>query len=305
MLRVLLVAGLLALSSAAHSKESSPREAENKAEASQSEQAKGDTLQQAPAPFPFWMTQRPVSPTINVYTAKHAGEERHCAEPKVWKEWGSFAVCRSWEWIDAERIIAIWTVILGIATCALGIATWRLWRSTEQLVRGAEDTSERQLRAYLSASPFWIFKFDKNTPIAVKFKIANHGATPAHDMSSISTVHVWPYPLPGDWPIEPPPPVGETWSKSTVYSDTPAIGQATMGRALSLEEIRDLVQDGATKRVYVLGVVRYYDIFKKKIRTTRFCRSVTPHFLGKAARGETFENQDGVFEMTPRHNDSD
>jgi len=44
---------------------------------------------------------------------------------------------------NAESIIALFTVILGIAT-------WFLWRATKRLVEGAEDTAQRQLRAYVS-----------------------------------------------------------------------------------------------------------------------------------------------------------
>src|SRR2546423_983870 len=43
---------------------------------------------------------------------------------------------------NAEAIVALFTVILGIAT-------WLLWRSTKRLVEGAERTAERQLRAYI------------------------------------------------------------------------------------------------------------------------------------------------------------
>ena len=48
------------------------------------------------------------------------------------------------EWLHehGEAVIALFTVILGIAT-------WLLWRSTRALVEGAEKTAERQLRAYV------------------------------------------------------------------------------------------------------------------------------------------------------------
>lgn len=95
-------------------------------------------------------TAAPVAPIVNVYTAKHAHDESQCAKPKDWKEWGLFSWCRSLEWMDSERVIAAWTVVLGIATSILGVATVKLWRSTDRLVEGAERTAERQLRAYVS-----------------------------------------------------------------------------------------------------------------------------------------------------------
>jgi hypothetical protein len=47
---------------------------------------------------------------------------------------------------NAESIIALFTIILGIAT-------WLLWRATKRLVEGADRTAERQLRAYVFANP--------------------------------------------------------------------------------------------------------------------------------------------------------
>src|SRR5947209_1045178 len=46
---------------------------------------------------------------------------------------------------NAESIIALFTIILGIAT-------WLLWRATKKLVKGAEATAKRQLRAYVHVS---------------------------------------------------------------------------------------------------------------------------------------------------------
>lgn len=113
MLRALIV--LLLLCCSARSEEGGPRESKSKTETAQAGNQHGDAPQQITVPANSF------SPTIiNIYAGKHAGEEGSCTQPKDWKEWGSFAWCRSLEWIDAERIIAIWTVILGIATCILG-----------------------------------------------------------------------------------------------------------------------------------------------------------------------------------------
>jgi hypothetical protein len=145
MLRVLAV--LLALCGVAHSEEGGPGESEGKAEAAQTDNQHGGTPKQITVP-----ANSPAPTIININTGKHSGEESHCAQPKDWKEWGSFAWCRSLEWIDAERIIAIWTVVLGIATCILGVATVKPWRATDRLVKGAEETAQRQLRAYVSVT---------------------------------------------------------------------------------------------------------------------------------------------------------
>src|SRR5258708_24055616 len=53
------------------------------------------------------------------------------------------------EWLHkhGEGVIALFTVILGIAT-------WLLWRATKKLVEGADATAEHQLRAYVHIVSF-------------------------------------------------------------------------------------------------------------------------------------------------------
>jgi hypothetical protein len=185
MLRVLAI--LLVFCGIAHSEESGKRESESKAQTAQGGDHHSETAQQSAAP-----TNLP--PIINIYTAKHAGEEGHCTQPNDWKEWGSFAWCRSLEWIDAERIIAIWTIILGIATCILGIATWRLWRSTDRLVKGAENTAERQLRAYVSivGAHVKVVAADNNrSSIKGNLQFKNSGQTPAYKFAPWAKIAVF------------------------------------------------------------------------------------------------------------------
>src|SRR4051794_29577092 len=100
MLRV-IVGLLLLLSSAAYSEDGSPRESENKSEATQQSQAPSQSFEGSPIRFPF-VIERPAPPVVQIYTKAHADEPSHCAGPKDWKEWGSFSWCRSLEWLDAE-----------------------------------------------------------------------------------------------------------------------------------------------------------------------------------------------------------
>ncbi len=82
---------------------------------------------------------------MNVYTGKPAGEEGHCASPKDWKEWGAFAWCRSLDWIDAERVIAVFTVIEApileaVRTGNLRLFVWG-WAAYRDIF---PDTPERE-----------------------------------------------------------------------------------------------------------------------------------------------------------------
>jgi hypothetical protein len=179
-MRALLTGLFLLWAAPVFSEESSPRPSERKTEATQTDNKNSGNPQQTSAPA----TPIP-APVINVYTAKHAGEESQCAQPKDWKEWPAFSWCKADVWLDAERIIAIFTVILGIAT-------WLLWRATADLVRGAEEASQRQLRAYLSVTPFKVFNW-VNPPnaVGINFVVKNHGQTPALEMASEFRLKCW------------------------------------------------------------------------------------------------------------------
>ena len=76
-------------------------------------------------------------------------------------------------------IIALSTIFIAFFTIILGIATGLLWRATRSLVRGAENTAERQLRAYVSVGAP---TFGKADPDSISIVIENGGETPAHQV---------------------------------------------------------------------------------------------------------------------------
>jgi hypothetical protein len=131
MLRVLLV--LLSLIGIAHSEESSPRERENKAEAAQGGYNSGNAPQQITVPA---NTSTPT--VINISSGKHAGTESECSKARNWQEWPAFAWCKIDGWLDAERTIAIFTVILAVSTIGLWAATNRLWAAGERALKTTE-----------------------------------------------------------------------------------------------------------------------------------------------------------------------
>lgn len=77
-------------------------------------------------------------------SSEHAASKDSHAEAKgFWDKVGDDPVAYFTVWLAA------FTGILAVATVILGAATVALWLATRRLVKGAEDTSERQLRAYL------------------------------------------------------------------------------------------------------------------------------------------------------------
>jgi hypothetical protein len=214
------------------------------------------TIQQLPS----WIFERPLPPTVNVYTGKHVGEESHCAHPKGWEEWGTFAWCRGVEWVDAERVIAVFTVILGFAT-------FFLWRVTGQLVRSADRTAEAQLRAYISITPKVALNWTMASQVApgVSFDAENHGSTVGSETLYEYGMDVFDNPSPANFVL---PPLDQRYDQNDSFFPRMIVPvRLSLGRTLTLVEIADV--ELGTKRFHTWGTLHYRDAFKRK-RTTMF-----------------------------------
>jgi hypothetical protein len=73
--------------------------------------------------------------------------------------------------------LKITDTFIAAFTALLFCATWLLWRATKKLVQGAEDTSKRQLRAYVIAKAGDIQEIDNGFLLTATLK--NTGQTPA------------------------------------------------------------------------------------------------------------------------------
>jgi hypothetical protein len=256
-LRILLLIISLLFADPAISQQSGPREPERKAETAQQPQQSGYAFYGPAKPFSFSVFEKSVAPIVNIYTGKHAGEKSQCAQPQDWKEWGSFAWCRSVEWIDTDRVIAIWTVVLGIATCVLGIATVKLWRATDRLVESAEGAAQRQLQAYLSITKARIDDVEIGKQPIVKFKIGNAGQTPAYDLWAEMVVDCQMFQLPKGVNIILQP--AREISRITISPKMKIIARIAKNEPLSsiqLDQIRN-----KQIAIYVIGKIRYTDAF--------------------------------------------
>lgn len=260
MLRILLV--LLALCTTAHSEESGPREPERKADSAEANDHKSNSAQQIAVPA------NSAAPTIiNIFAGKHSGEESQCANPKDWKEWGWFAWCKGWQVLDAEKIIAAFTVILAFATYAL-------WRATDRLVKGAEETARRQLRAYLTITEIRPTIYAPNNvleSISLSMMVASMGQTPGTVFDAFINKRVV--------PLGSPLPDGEVERKTaarlavTVGTGEP---QAFGNNSLSRQQMIDSIEGRAIN--YLFCVIRYTDIFGDEheiVRATEFV--LLPH----------------------------
>jgi hypothetical protein len=220
---------------------------------------------------------------------------------------------------EADRRLAQYTCELAIYTANLaGFTKWLVlatfglggigaWQALQlaRTVNMMDDTAERQLRAYVSAIPNHIFAFNETTTVCIRYTISNHGLTPAYDMTSLARVDVLPYPLPPNWPFENPPANIARMSESVVYSDKPDFARTYMRRILTRDEIEQVIKADEC-RIYVYGLIRYIDAFKKP-HTSRFCYSVIGgNFLAEVTSGKLIDYvSDMIFEAADQHNDAD
>jgi hypothetical protein len=237
------------------SKESRPGKPEHKTEApNANNQRRDDDFQQMRVPFTFWFNSQPLPPVINIYTNKHANDKSECAEPKNWKEWGSFAWCRSLEWIDPDRVIAIFTVVLGTVT-------FFLWLATRNLVRGAEKIGEAQVRAYVNIKSASIDFLSNDTLPRVMFIASNSGQSPARNFIWNVTLQ---YPgIPANRQSAP----NENWLEQ-VGMDIPATSEAPPDRAfipdMSVKQYIEEAAPGTTLAVIRTKVdFRFTDVFDR------------------------------------------
>ncbi len=100
-----------------------------------------------------------------------------------------------------EELIAYGTLALAIVTALLAWFTFRLWRATGKLVVGAENTAERQLRAYILHNNDEEMEHNGGR-IKVTVRIKNFGQTPAHKLRSWLFIGFYKFPL--DAPLDTP-----------------------------------------------------------------------------------------------------
>ena len=90
-----------------------------------------------------------------------------------------------------NRMLVVFTGVLALGTILLGIATLLLWRATRRLVLDGMENAERQLRAYVSVESSSI-SYDQGRPPQAGVTFKNYGNTPAYEFmisSGIGMAH--------------------------------------------------------------------------------------------------------------------
>jgi hypothetical protein len=122
-----------------------------------------------------------------------ASVTEHCLsydEIRAWtsqtSDLASRVAARANNW--AALIIALFTAVLTIFTARLWRSTHKLWTVTNRTLQQAEQTSRKELRAYVSVEPLGITEYAGHNLLVGRFKVRNIGKIPARDVSIYSTI---------------------------------------------------------------------------------------------------------------------
>jgi hypothetical protein len=101
--------------------------------------------------------------------------------------WGAYARENS------PGVVAFFTFVLAASTIALWLSTKKLWRITDETLEHAQETSRKELRAYIGVEPAGITRYlarpeDGPERILGHFVIHNVGNVPAQKVSIFSAI---------------------------------------------------------------------------------------------------------------------
>ncbi len=153
---------------------------------------------------------------------------------------------------------------LVVATIALAIVTTFLWIATRRLVIDAKESSQRQLRAYVSVDTEHMTDSAGNTiPNRHGFVITNHGQTPAHELEHWTQLGVSEFPLKQG--------LGEPGQDRLIVKTVVHPGNDRLiieDMPLLPEEL--VAIEAGTHAWYAWGCVNYTDVFGQG-HSTKFC----------------------------------
>ena len=166
--------------------------------------------------------------------------------------------------ISPEWLVAIFTGLLVVVTAGLAVYTYRLWGATDRLVTDAKDTSQRQLRAYVSVKNGKISELSTTEHIMAKLTIINCGNTPAYALQKVSGITLAEFPLQHD--------IASQITSKFADGDFPK-SKETLGPGAKLQmmgQFSTLLEDthisaikSGTSAIYFFGEIRYLDAFER------------------------------------------
>ena len=144
---------------------------------------------------------------------------------------------------------------LVLFTFLLFVVTGLLWWSTRRLVKGAEDTAQRQLRAYVSIEHAQITGINNGETPTAQLTVKNSGQTPAYDLIGIGGIAMG-----VSWEtLAPPDPQPFEVTQASLAPGAIVNQFNSAPRRLEPGEREALVNGSRTLWVY--GEIRYRDTF--------------------------------------------
>lgn len=199
--------------------------------------------------------KQPTQPDSHSDSGAYEGDQQTASDrPKQHKDEKGY-VGRFFRFVKDydHSIVAIGTLALVAVTFILAIATGFLWKATRDLVKGAEATSERQLRAYLSFSKSSLENFGTAEPIKASLKVKNCGQTPAYEVRDWMQFTIQPFPYDEIDSADFIP------TSSTLGPGDAGNLIARMPKPLSHMQFSGIISGDLA--IYVSGEVRYRDAF--------------------------------------------
>jgi hypothetical protein len=182
-------------------------------------------------------------------------------------------------------------------TGTLTISTILLWLATSNLVSGGEDSSERQLRAYISVTPKIVYNWPNTSDgVAVGIIVKNHGKTPAFEISFDGFVVIGNRKIPDNFAW--PEPVSLFNQNNAIFPDEELPFRFHTRIIITHEDFAAVEVD--KKRIYTKGIVTYRDAFNI-FRTTKFSFSFGGIDFAKCMNGDPEARWD--WEYGHSHND--
>ena len=135
----------------------------------------------------------------------------------------------------------------------------------------AQDTEQRELRAYINVTITNLYlATTPNDRNRVDFTVTNDGQTPAHNLSAVSILNIYEYPLRTILTILPNP---KSYTSSKFYVPSHATIQEScqFNGPFSKDQVNAICKSDQ-RRLYFFTDVQYTDAFEK-IRHLRFCVS--------------------------------
>lgn len=151
--------------------------------------------------------------------------------------------------------------LTAIATCVIAGFTYALWRSTDKLWKANENTSRRQLRAYLNVESYELTGVFTSAKPTINLTIKNAGQTPATRVSTWCRIHVVERPC-NEEPAVETTNLAEGSMVIVGPGQSIGVGDTLLGPLAAPDVVRLRPgQDGGGLRLLIKGQIKYYDTF--------------------------------------------